>query len=122
MSNETINKRLKIISELSDELNNIKTAYQEKLEDDPQYQQLQEEAEKFKEETKMKKEKVSSDTTLKSMEEQMKDIRDEIKENREVLGQEIADYYKESGSMEFTDDEGNTKRIIFTVKLVEQRN
>ena len=82
------------------------------------YQEVQEAEAKFKEENKFKKEKVLANTTIQNFQEQIKKIREDIKEHRETLAQELADYYKESGSLEITDEEGNTKRIIFSVKLV----
>jgi len=68
---------------------------------------------------KEKKDKVTSSPTLKNMDEEMKQLRQDVKENKEVLAQELADYYKDSGSLEIIDGEGNTKRIIFSVKLVK---
>lgn len=118
METEVINKRLKIISDLQDEINGIKAALQETLENDPAYQEMQEEAAKFREESKEKKTKVTSNTTLKGMQEQMRELKQEINENKEVLAQELADYYKESGSMEIVDGDGAVKRIVFSVKLV----
>lgn len=113
-----ITKRLKILSDLQEELNKVKEVMTESLENDPEYQALQEETQKFKEEVKEKKTKVTSNETLKAMDQQVKELRDDIKENKEILAQELADYYKESGSLQIVDDEGNTKRIVFSAKLV----
>ena len=40
------------------------------------------------------------------------------KENKEILSQELVDYYKESGSLEIEDADGNVKRMKFSVTLV----
>ena len=56
--------------------------------------------------------------TVKNMEDELKKIRNDIKENKEALAQELADYYKESGSLQIVDEDGETKRIIFSAKLV----
>lgn len=111
-------KRLKIISDLTEELNKAKAALDEKLEDDPAYQKFQEEQLKIREETKMKKEKIMTTQTVKAMDDELANLRKEIKENKEILAVELAEYYKDSGSLEITDDEGNTKRIVFSAKLV----
>ena len=66
MSMENITKRLKIMSDLQDEINKIKNLMEESLENDPQYQELQEATNKVKEETKQKKEKVMSSSTIKN--------------------------------------------------------
>lgn len=115
-----IAKRLKIMTDQQEELNRLRALYQDALENDPKYQELQEQAQKFKEESKEKREKVKQTETLKAMEEQMKQLRTDMKETKEVLAQELADYYKDSGSMEITDADGNVKRFIFSVRLTDQ--
>jgi len=117
MGLEMITKRLKILNDLQDELDKIKVVMVDSLENDPAYQALQAEAQKFKDEVKEKKAKVSSNETMQAMEKQMKELREDIKENKEVLAQELADYYKDSGSLQIIDDEGNQKRIIFSANL-----
>jgi hypothetical protein len=116
--NSMILKRLKIITELSEELNKAKAALDEKLEDDPAYQKFQTEQLQIQEETKQKKDKIMTTQTIKAMDEELKNLRKEIKENKEILAVELAEYYKDNGSLEITDDEGNVKRIVFSAKLV----
>mgnify|MGYP001611005021 CR=1 FL=1 len=53
-----------------------------------------------------------------SIREQMKDKRQEIKEHKEALSQELVEYYKDSGSQEIADQNGEVKRMKFSVKLV----
>jgi len=120
MNLETVTKRLKIISDLQEELNRIRALRDESLENDPQYQQFQEETTKIREESKVKKDKILSTPTVKPMLDDIKKLRDEINENKEILAQELIDYYKESGSMEIVDQDGNTKRMKFSVRLVSQ--
>jgi hypothetical protein len=118
MSQATINNRLKIIGDLQDEMRKLKSHYQESLENDPEYQEVQEKAKAFKSEVKSTQEKVKSKPTLRNMDDKVKEIRDEISDHREMLAQEFADYYKETGNLKFTDNEGNEKRIVFSVKIV----
>jgi len=118
MSIEKVTKRLKIISDLQEEINKLKSLLDESLENDSQYQELQEVQNKVKEETKVKKDRIMASPTIRNFEEQLKGLRDDIKDNKSALGQELADYYKESGSLEIVDEEGNTKRVVFSVKLV----
>ncbi|NMB70408.1 hypothetical protein GYA27_04415 [candidate division WWE3 bacterium] len=118
MSMEKITKRLKIISDLQDEINKIRALVEESLESDSNYQELQDAVTKMKEETKIKKDKVMSTASVKSLQDQLKEIRDDMKDHKTALAQELADYYKESGSLDIVDDEGNTKRIVFSAKLV----
>lgn len=118
MNLDMINKRLKIISDQHVELKKIKDLYQESLENDPVFQDLQEEAKTFREQNKEKKIQVTEKESLKHIADQIKELSNDIKENKDILAQELADYYKDSGSMEITDEDGNTKRIIFSVKLV----
>lgn len=113
-------KRLKIISDLLEELNKIRGHYEETLENDPQYQKVQEEVAKIKEETKEKKErqeKIAENPSYKAMGDELKEKQRELKENREILAQELLDYYRESGALEIEDNEGNVRKIKFSVKL-----
>lgn len=121
MNLEMINKRIKIIDDLVREINKIKTLYEESLNDNTEIQKIQEKEEeikKIKEEAKLKKQKVEESPNLKAMRDQMNELRNEMKDNKEALSQELADYYRETGSNEITDVEGNTKRIKFSAKLV----
>jgi hypothetical protein len=117
MTIETVQKRLKILSDLQDELNRIRALVNESLDNDPVYQEVQEAEKKIKEETKEKKQKVKAAPTIKSMDDELKEIRNQIKENKEILALELANYYKESGSLQIVDEDGNTKRVIFSVRL-----
>lgn len=118
MSTETIAKRLNIIAELEDEINKVRAIYTEDLEDNSELAQVEEILAKAKEETKEKKAKVLSTAKFQDYEMQLKDLRSDLKEQREILSQELADYYRDSGKLEIKDPEGNTKRIKFAAKLV----
>jgi len=118
MNIETIDKRLKILSDLHMELNGLKNHLDEILENDSEYQSVLEEAAKVKEASKERKTKISENQMFKNITEQMKEKRLEIKDNKEALSQELVDYYRESGKMEIEDENGNTKRLKFSVRLV----
>jgi len=121
MSQEMIVKRLGIMEQLQQELNKLRTHYEETLENDPQYQKIQEEREKVKSEvsqSKEKQEKVMETPSYKAISDQIKEKRTELKEHKEVLAQELIEYYRENGTMEIEDAEGNVKRMKFSVKLV----
>jgi hypothetical protein len=118
MNKDMIEKRLLILNDLQGELNGLKEQYNDMLENDAQFQQVQEELTKIKTEAKEKQEKLLSNGVSKAIVEQMKEKRQEIKENKEILSQELVDYYKESGSMEIEDADGNVKRLKFNVTLV----
>lgn len=118
MSKEMILKRLKIIQDLMEDLNKLKEVYEEALENDPLYQEVQEETSKVKEETKVKKEKVVNNPSYKAISEQIKEKREELKEVREILSQELIDYYRENGTLEIEDADGNVKKMRFSVRLV----
>lgn len=96
----------------------VKALYDETLEDDAHYVDYQEEAAKHREELKQKKSKILTKQDYITYEEQLKELKDDLKENREILSQELADYYKETGSLEITSPDGGKKRMKFNVKLV----
>jgi DNA repair exonuclease SbcCD ATPase subunit len=120
MSKETIQKRMKIIDDLSEELNSINALYKESLDEDPIYQEVQEQEKTFKDAHKEAKDAVMEKPVIKEFKSQLSDLRKEIKENREALAQELAEYFKETGEMEVEDADGNVKRMIFSVKLISQ--
>lgn len=122
MSIEMITKRMTIVSDLEKEVKNIKTHYEESLENNQQYQQYQQDINKMREETKQNQEKIAgilNNPSYKAMLDELKDKRQELKEQKEALAQELADYYKDNGTLEIQDPEGNTKRIKFSAKLVK---
>lgn len=121
MSQEMIVKRLDIMEQLHQELNKLRTHYEETLENDPQFQRIQEEKEKVKSEvsqSKEKQEKILENPSYKAISDQIKEKKTELKEHNEALAQELIEYYRENGSMEIEDSEGNVKRMKFSVKLV----
>ena len=119
MSLNMIRERLKIISDLNEELNRLRALYDESLENDSHYMDFKEKETEFKKEAKSVKEKLDENKTIKAMNDELKDLRADIKDNKELLAQELADYYKESGQMDFEDLEGHKKRIVFSVRVVD---
>jgi 6-pyruvoyl-tetrahydropterin synthase len=122
MSNQVINKRLQIIKELAEELNVLKEQFDDALLNDPQYQEVQERVDelktKAKEETAQVKEKILAKDSVKAIQEDIKERKEEIRNHKEILSQELVEYYKETGSNEIEDLEGNVKKMKFSVKLI----
>ena len=122
MDTNSIVKRLKILQELSEELNVLKDSYDDALNNDAQYQRAQEEIEEFKTQVKEKTEevktKVLEKSTFKNLREDIKEKKEEIKNHQEILSHELVEYYKETGLLEIEDPEGNVKKMKFSVKLV----
>ena len=109
---------MKIIEDIQAELNKLKTHYEEALENDAGFQKVQEEVEKVKEEYKEKQEKILTNNAYKAINDQLKEKRLELKEQKEALSQELVDYYREHGTPEIEDNDGNVKRMKFSVRLV----
>lgn len=118
MSVEKIQNRLRIINDIKEEIKKLKEVYTESLEQDQSYMELQEEKKRVREQNRTHKLRIQNNPTYSEYELQLKELRQDVRENREILAQELADYYKESGKMEIVDDEGKTKKIVFSVKLV----
>jgi hypothetical protein len=118
MENGAIQKRLKILDDLLQELGKLKGDLEDALMDDPNYGKMLEEEEETKKVKKEKKDRIMSTAIIKGYQEEIKEKMQEIKENREVLSQELIDYYKESGTLEIVDADGNVKRMKFSVRLV----
>ncbi len=122
MDSSTILKRLKIIDDLSKEMNILKEQFQDALEGDAHYQDHMEKIKQIKEDQKVEKDLISTRVlekpAIKSLKDEIKQKSDDIRDNRDVLGQELADYYKETGSLEIKDTDGTVKKLKFSVKLI----
>ena len=119
MTQEMINKRLKIVEDLQEEVRRIKAVYSESLDESDDFQDLEEETKKFRQESKEKKERIFEKPEIKEFKEQIKELQRDIKDQKEVLSMELAEHYKDSGSNEITDSDGNKKRMVFNVKLID---
>ena len=120
MSIDKIKKRIKIIQDLQEEVRKIKVNYEDSFNNNSVVQDMQKKEEELKMTLASYKEKVETvkeEPVLKAMIEDMKDLKEQIKENKEVLSQELVDYYRETGSMEIVDTNGETYHIKFDAKL-----
>lgn len=120
MSTDLIKKRLKIISDLENEVRDASAVLRETLEENDTYQEIQEQEKELKQTVKEQKTQVLEKPEIKSIKENLKELREELKENRKVLSHELAEYFRQSGSLEIEDNEGNVKRLEFSVKLLSQ--
>jgi len=119
MSTERIQNRIKILEDIKKEAKKLKAVYKETLEEKPSYQEIQEEKKKMREQQQDLKLKVMKDPQLSDYDLQLKELAQDLKENQEILSQELVDYYKDTGSLELTDEEGNRKKIVFSAKLIK---
>lgn len=115
---DMIKKRMQIISDLKSELTSLKENYDDIMEDDSLYQEVQEKAAEVREEKKASKTRLMTDPIYRQLSEEMREKRLEIKENREALSQELVELYKKEGKTEIIDADGNVKRMKFSVRLV----
>lgn len=106
------------MDDLTVELTKLKSDLEDALMDDPEYTKMLQADEENKKFRKEKKERIMSTALVKGYQEEIKEKMREIRENRELLAQELVDYYRESGTLEITDADGNVKRMKFSVKLV----
>ncbi len=118
MSTEKITNRLRIIVDIKEDIKKVKAEYDENLEEDDNYLSMQEENKKAREELKIHKMKMSTRPVIREYEEHLKELRLDLKENKEILARELIDYYRETGKLEIVDKKGNTKKIKFSVQLV----
>jgi len=118
MNQELITKRLKIIEDLQEEIKKIRNSIQDALDNDADYQALQETINNNRVAVKESKDKISEKAVIKELELQLKEQRNALKEIKEVLSQELADYYRQEGTMEVEDHNGDIKRMKFNVSLI----
>ena len=118
MESGVIQKRLKILDALRQEINKLKADLEDALMEDPNYGKFLEQEEENKKGRKEKKDRIMTAAVVKGYQEEIKEKTQEVKENNEILSQELVDYYKESGTLEITDADGNVKHMKFSVRLV----
>lgn len=118
MSQDVITRRLQIIKDLETEKKKIANMLQDILDGDEDFISMKEKNQQHKETLKSSKERIEEKAHIKEIQMQLKEKAKEIKEIKEVLSQELADYYRNEGTMQIEDDEGNIKRLKFNVSLV----
>lgn len=118
MNQDLITNRLKIIQDMSDELKKIKNSIQDALDSNEDYLAIQEASNQHRVAVKQKRDRIAEDPLIKELEMQLKEKRKEIKEIKEVLSQELADYYRQEGTMQIEDHNGDIKKLKFNVSLI----
>ena len=115
---EMIQKRLRIIEDLQEEMRKLRQDSQEILEDDPDYAQFKEQTDLIKEQVKEKKAQVMDSSVYAETQIKLKELRADIKDQKEALSQELIDLYKEEGITRIEGPDGEVKKLKFDVKLV----
>ena len=118
MSQDLITRRLQILKDLEGEKDKISKAKQDFLDNDEHYMQLKERNNAHKDACKILKEQIAEKSHIKEITMQLNDKAKEIKELKEILSQELADYYRNEGTMQIEDADGTIKRLKFNVSLV----
>jgi len=118
MNQEIITNRLKIIQDMADELKKIKNSIQDALDNNEDYLAMQEATNQHKVAVRQKRDRIAEDPIIKDLELQLREKRKELKEIKEVLSQELADYYREEGTMQIEDHNGDIKKLKFNVSLI----
>lgn len=120
MNDAVIKKRLKIIADLMSELKKIKADADELLEKAPVLEENVIKEKELREQVKKQKDDFTAgNSMLSALVEELRKKRQELKEHKDVLAMELVDYYKENGILEITDQDGNIKKLKFSVKLVD---
>lgn len=121
MNIDVIKKRIKIIKDLQEEARSIKANLDENLNENQLVQESQQRKSEFKQEMVELDERIKAykdSPVIKDITEDLKEKKQEIKENKEILSQELADYYRENGTLEISDEEGTLYFIKFAAKLL----
>ncbi len=113
-----VQRRLQIINELKSELKELKGHRKDILEEDQDYSELKEKKKLIRDQTRTKKKQILDAPEYKAVIDQMKEIRAEIRDQKDALSQELVELYKEEDVTEIEDQEGNVKKMKFSVRLV----
>jgi len=113
-----VQKRLQIINSLQEELRELASHRKDILEENNEYNELEEKNKLIREQAAEKKKQILATPEYNAVTRQVKDIRADIKDQREALSQELIELYREEGLTEIEDPKGNIKKLKFSVRLI----
>ena len=113
-----VQRRLQMLNSLREDLRELNSHRKDILEESDEYHELKEKSKLVKEQAVEKKKQILAIPEYDAVIRQIRDIKVDIKDQEEALSQELVELYREEGLTEIEDSEGNTKKLKFSVRLV----
>jgi len=113
-----VQRRLQVIRSMREDLRELNSHRKDILAENNEYNELVEKSKLVREQTAEKKKQILAIPEYDVVARQIKDTRVDIKDQEEALSQELVELYREEGLTEIEDSDGNTKKLKFSVRLI----
>ncbi|MCL5411232.1 MAG: hypothetical protein M1150_00600 [Patescibacteria group bacterium] len=117
MDLSNIQEKISSIEQTRQEIKVLNNMLKDALDNDTSYQALEDEAEAFVAKRKQAKETVMNQPQIQELQMQIKDQKEKLKELQEILSHYLLEYYNETKSIEISDHEGKTRKLVINAKL-----
>ena len=118
---EVVRRRLSILGKSEEELKVQKEMLSSLFENDPGYQEADAEVKEISKKKLDAKARISKTPQAQTLAAKIKELSDEIKDNKEMLSDELMQYYQTAGVTEIEDSDGNIQEFEIKVKLKGKR-
>ena len=108
------------IEQTKSELTKQKDMLEDALSGNPQYKEACDEAKEYSKIKADVKRQILMDDKLSGLVSKVKDLSQTLKETKEALSEYLVEYAKLSGSNQIEGDDGQTREIVYTARLVKQ--
>lgn len=117
----SIQRRIELIEKYKEEIRTAKEMLDGELENNPEYLQISEEVKEITAKKKRVKEEILNAGPNQKLISDIRSNNEEISTLKEILSQELFQIYKENEIDEFTDANGETRKMKVSVKLVPKK-
>lgn len=117
---ETVRRRLTILEEADNQLQKQKEMLDDVFVNDAAYQKADEAVKEVSKKRTDERARITKTPQAQMVLEKIKEIKTDIDENKDILSQELMQYYKVAGVTEIEDSQGNIQEFKITVKLTKK--
>ncbi len=118
---EVVRRRLSILSKSEEEIKVQKEMLSSLFENDPGYQEADAQVKEISKKKLDAKARIGKTPQAQTLAAKIKELSDEIKNNKEMLSDELMQYYQTAGVTEIEDSDGNIQEFEIKVKLKGKR-
>lgn len=118
METNSISKRISLIEELKNERQTAKDMIDDALVNNDQYRKIKLELEAIQSDLKAKKVEILAAPENEKVVAKYKEIGQDLKEEREILAEELVEYYRQTQATEIESVDGTKMKLKFSAKLI----
>lgn len=122
METGAISKRISLIEKLKHEQQTSKDMLDDALINDDEFRKLQMQVDTLKEDLAAKKSEILARESNEPNVVKHKEIGRDLKEEREILAEELVEYYRQTGGSEIESAEGKRMKLKFSARVIPLEN